>query len=39
VALPLPHLLLVLRWLEPADHPFIEIGTDAEVGHVPPAPA
>jgi len=28
----------VLRWLEPADHPVIEMGTDAEVGHVPPAP-
>jgi hypothetical protein len=26
----------VLRWLDPADHPVIEIGTDAEVGHVPP---
>lgn len=39
VALPVPDLLDVLRWLEPADHPVIEIGTDAEVGHVPPAPA
>ena len=37
VALPLPDLLEVLRWLEPADHPVIEIGTDAEVGRVPPA--
>ena len=39
VALHIPDLLHVLRWLEPADHPLIEIGTDAEVGHVPPAPA
>ena len=38
VALHIPDLLHVLRWLEPADHPVIEIGTDAEVGHVPPAP-
>jgi hypothetical protein len=38
VALHIPDLLAVLRWLEPADHPSIEIGTDAEVGHVPPAP-
>jgi len=37
--LPVPDLLDVLRWLEPADHPVIEMGTDAEVGHVPPAPA
>ena len=36
VALPLPDLLDVLRWLEPADHPVIEIGTSAEVGHLPP---
>jgi len=36
VALPLPDLLAVLRWLRPADHPVIEIGTDAEVGRVPP---
>jgi L,D-peptidoglycan transpeptidase YkuD (ErfK/YbiS/YcfS/YnhG family) len=39
VALHVPDLLRVLRWLEPADHPFIEIGTDAEVGHARPAPA
>jgi L,D-peptidoglycan transpeptidase YkuD (ErfK/YbiS/YcfS/YnhG family) len=39
VALPVPELLHVLRWLEPADHPVIEIGTVAEVGHAPPAPA
>jgi L,D-peptidoglycan transpeptidase YkuD (ErfK/YbiS/YcfS/YnhG family) len=39
IALPIPDLVKVLRWLEPADHPVIEIGTDAEVGHVPPAPA
>lgn len=37
VALPLSDLLEVLRWLKPADHPVIEIGTDAEVGRVPPA--
>ncbi len=39
LALPLPELLQVLRWLEPSDHPVIEIGTDAEVGRVPWAPA
>jgi L,D-peptidoglycan transpeptidase YkuD (ErfK/YbiS/YcfS/YnhG family) len=39
VALHIPELLAVLRWLKPADHPVIEIGTDAEVGRVPPAPA
>ncbi len=38
VALPIPDLLEVLRWLDPADRPVIEIGSDAEVGHVPPAP-
>ena len=27
----IPDLLHVLRWLQPADHPFIEIGTDAEI--------
>ena len=32
VALPLADLLNVLRWLRPAQHPVIEIGTDAEVG-------
>jgi L,D-peptidoglycan transpeptidase YkuD (ErfK/YbiS/YcfS/YnhG family) len=37
VALPMASLLGVLRWLSPADHPVIEIGTDAEVGHVPPS--
>jgi len=31
VALPLADLLKVLRWLNPAAHPVIEIGTDAEV--------
>jgi len=31
VALPVPDLLTVLRWLNPADHPVIEIGTTAEV--------
>jgi L,D-peptidoglycan transpeptidase YkuD (ErfK/YbiS/YcfS/YnhG family) len=36
VALPVPDLLRVLRWLEPGDHPFIEVGTDAEIGHEPP---
>ena len=38
VALRIPDLLAVLRWLEPADHPSIEIGTDAEVGQVLPPP-
>ncbi len=37
VALPVAALLRVLRWLEPADHPVIEIGTDVEVGRLPPA--
>jgi L,D-peptidoglycan transpeptidase YkuD (ErfK/YbiS/YcfS/YnhG family) len=37
LALPIPELLRVLRWLEPSDHPVIEIGTDGEVGRVPPA--
>jgi L,D-peptidoglycan transpeptidase YkuD (ErfK/YbiS/YcfS/YnhG family) len=36
VALPEPELLEVLRWLRPAKHPVIEIGTDREVGPVPP---
>jgi L,D-peptidoglycan transpeptidase YkuD (ErfK/YbiS/YcfS/YnhG family) len=31
VALPLADLLDVLRWLNPAQHPVIEIGTTAEV--------
>jgi L,D-peptidoglycan transpeptidase YkuD (ErfK/YbiS/YcfS/YnhG family) len=31
VALPLADLLNVLRWLIPARHPVIEIGTDAQV--------
>lgn len=40
VALPETDLLAVLRWLDPARHPVIEIGTNAEVGTVPPeAPA
>jgi L,D-peptidoglycan transpeptidase YkuD (ErfK/YbiS/YcfS/YnhG family) len=34
VALPLADLLKVLRWLDPAEHPVIDIGTDAEI-HVP----
>jgi L,D-peptidoglycan transpeptidase YkuD (ErfK/YbiS/YcfS/YnhG family) len=34
VALPMADLLDVLRWLEPGAHPVIEMGTDAEVGHV-----
>lgn len=38
VALPIAQLLGVLRWLSPADHPLIEIGTDAELGQLPPAP-
>jgi L,D-peptidoglycan transpeptidase YkuD (ErfK/YbiS/YcfS/YnhG family) len=38
VALHIPDLLHVLRWLEPADHPLIEIGTDAEIGRMPPPP-
>jgi L,D-peptidoglycan transpeptidase YkuD (ErfK/YbiS/YcfS/YnhG family) len=37
VALHIPDLLRVLRWLEPADHPVIEIGTNAEVSLLPPA--
>jgi L,D-peptidoglycan transpeptidase YkuD (ErfK/YbiS/YcfS/YnhG family) len=36
VALPLPDLLMVLRWLNPAERPVIEIGTATEVDHVPP---
>ncbi len=32
VALPLPELLLVLRWLRPSAHPVIEMGTTSEVG-------
>jgi L,D-peptidoglycan transpeptidase YkuD (ErfK/YbiS/YcfS/YnhG family) len=39
LALPVPELLRVLRWLEPSRHPVIEIGTNAEVGHLPPPPA
>jgi L,D-peptidoglycan transpeptidase YkuD (ErfK/YbiS/YcfS/YnhG family) len=39
IALPITDLLKVLRWLEPADHAVIEIGTDAEVGRMPPATA
>ena len=35
VALRLADLLKVLRWLNPAAHPVIEIGTDAEVGSGP----
>lgn len=31
VALPLGELLTVLRWLRPAEHPAIEIATDAEL--------
>ncbi len=36
VALHRPDLLAVLRWLNPRDHPVIEIGTAAEVGRLPP---
>ena len=32
VALPRDDLLEILRWLDPAAHPVIEIGTDAEIG-------
>jgi L,D-peptidoglycan transpeptidase YkuD (ErfK/YbiS/YcfS/YnhG family) len=32
VALPTAGLLDVLRWLDPTEHPVIEIGTDAQVG-------
>jgi L,D-peptidoglycan transpeptidase YkuD (ErfK/YbiS/YcfS/YnhG family) len=32
VALPVANLLRVLRWLQPADHPVIALGTNAEVG-------
>jgi L,D-peptidoglycan transpeptidase YkuD (ErfK/YbiS/YcfS/YnhG family) len=39
VALPIPELRRVLRWLNPAEHPVIEIGTDAEVGRQPPQPS
>jgi L,D-peptidoglycan transpeptidase YkuD (ErfK/YbiS/YcfS/YnhG family) len=35
VALPVPNLLRELRWLSPAAHPVIEIGTVAEVGRAP----
>ncbi len=37
VALPLSDLLAVMRWLRPAAHPVIEIGTSAEVGRLPAA--
>ena len=37
VALPLPRLLDVLRWLEPAERPAIAIGTGAELAALPPA--
>ena len=36
VALHVPELLRVLRWLEPAAQPVIEIGTASEVPRVPP---
>jgi L,D-peptidoglycan transpeptidase YkuD (ErfK/YbiS/YcfS/YnhG family) len=39
VALHTIDLLRVLRWLEPADHPFIEIGGRSEVGRLPPGSA
>lgn len=39
VALRIPNLLRVLRWLQPRAHAVIEIGTDAELGGVPPATA
>ena len=38
VALPRTQLLALLRWLAPAAHPVIEIGTDREIGPVPPPP-
>jgi L,D-peptidoglycan transpeptidase YkuD (ErfK/YbiS/YcfS/YnhG family) len=34
VALPRARLLAVLRWLRPAEHPVIEIGTDAELARL-----
>jgi L,D-peptidoglycan transpeptidase YkuD (ErfK/YbiS/YcfS/YnhG family) len=34
VALPVSRLLAVLRWLRPAQHPMIEIGTDAELARL-----
>ncbi len=34
VALPESQLLRVLRWLRAADHPMIEIGTDAELARL-----
>lgn len=37
IALPVPELLRVLRWLNPLEHPVIEIGTDTELGPLPPA--
>lgn len=37
IALPIPELVSVLRWLRPAEHPVIEIGTQAEIGPIPPA--
>ena len=36
VALPVPELLRVLRWLDPIDDPIIEIGTDSQLGRTPP---
>ena len=36
VALPLAQLLSVLHWLDPSEHPVIEVGTDAELHSVPP---
>jgi L,D-peptidoglycan transpeptidase YkuD (ErfK/YbiS/YcfS/YnhG family) len=36
VALARTRLLAVLRWLRPNAHPAIEIGTDHEVGPIPP---
>jgi L,D-peptidoglycan transpeptidase YkuD (ErfK/YbiS/YcfS/YnhG family) len=38
VALPKTQLLEILRWLNPAADPVIEIGTDREVGRIPPPP-
>jgi L,D-peptidoglycan transpeptidase YkuD (ErfK/YbiS/YcfS/YnhG family) len=34
VALPVSRLLDLLRWLRPAQHPVIEIGTDAELARL-----
>jgi len=38
VALPRARLLELLRWLKPAQHPVIAIGTDRELAAIPPPP-